>query len=549
MTDEVKDGKAGTPDGSDDSDSWRDVTSSKIILEKGTAEPIGAAPSAPAADASSEVAVARVRGLRVMVVGEDARHIEKIAEALHRLRVKVSVGSPDESGYRTGLSFRPDVVVAQLTRPGQPGWWLFQRFRRHPLLRWVPVLLMKWWDEGPEGAVHVGRVVERIADSLAPIRILEERIFAGRPLADRMETTSALVLAKVFVGARITGTLTVNDSWNIFEVDFEGGSIRSVFRRGVDGEADEGEAAFLQLLMCDSGRWSFRTHDSGQRPRNIRVSVDELLDGAWRLGAALVGPDADAHERSRTGFKLRPALFHDIASTLSGEAREVVEAVGSGASGAELASLLGADADRPGIERAICALLRSGAVLPGPASWRTDEGSLGEKVEGGLRRLLAWVGEDHGAPVDLGEEPGLLRGPTVSGYYKLSKPMEEEVRLGRSDHLVAPGAVRPSMAAQGVLSPRDLIGLGGGRETPVVATADTVLKDSFRDGPALVDSRANRVLTHDSLVPGPGTEHGRGRRQMWVAILLALLLGGLLVAGLVVVGSGGREVPEKVDRR
>jgi len=64
-----------------------------------------------------------------------------------------------------------------------------------------------------------------------------------------------------------------------------------------------------------------------------------------------------------------------------------------------------------------------------------------------------------------------------------------------------------------------------------------------------MDSRANRVLTHDSLVPGPGTEHGRGRRQMWVAILLALLLGGLLVAGLVVVGSGGREAPEKVDRR
>jgi hypothetical protein len=45
-------------------------------------------------------------------------------------------------------------------------------------------------------------------------------------------------------------------------------------------------------------------------------------------------------------------------------------------------------------------------------------------------------------------------------------------------------------------------------------------------------------MPHDSLVPGPVAEaEDRGRRQMWLALVLALLLCGLLVVGLIVIGS------------
>lgn len=536
--------KAGPGSRADDSDSWSDVTLSGKDLERARPEP-----AASQDDGSSQVAVARIRGLRVMVLGGDDERLHVISEALHRLKVKVAVGGHDEEGYRTGLAFRPDVVVSEPTRPGQAGWWLFQRFRRHPMLRWVPVLLMSWWDEtGARGKrVSVDRVVERIADALAPSRIIEDRIRAGGVLADRVETTSVLVLAKVFTRNRVLGTLTVNDSWNVFEVGFRNGGIDFASRRGVDGEEDLGGDAFFQFLMCDTGRWSFKSQTNDGRRRNIGVSVEELLDSAWRKSAAMVGPDARPLDPEELGLTVRPQLFHEIASTLGGAAREVVEAMGSGISKGELEPLISDEEDRPEIERAISNLVRSGALLPAPPSDTTAEVDLDSRVAGRVRQVLHWIAEDHGARrSEEDKDQWGPDGPTRSGYYKMSRPIEEAVRLGRADGMMAPGAVRPSMAVDGPLA-----GYGdpGDRPTPVISEEEMAHRSEFQDGPARRDSRENRVLAHDSLVPGPRSMERRMKRQMWLAIALAIILGGLLVAGLLIIDSGGREVPEEVDRR
>ena len=80
----------------DDPDSWKNVTSSDI-------------PVAP--DVSSEVAISRIRGLRILVLGNHGDHVKSMSEALHGMRVRVMTGRVDESGYRTALKFRPDVIV------------------------------------------------------------------------------------------------------------------------------------------------------------------------------------------------------------------------------------------------------------------------------------------------------------------------------------------------------------------------------------------------------------------------------------------------------
>ncbi len=51
------------------------------------------------------------------------------------------------------------------------------------------------------------------------------------------------------------------------------------------------------------------------------------------------------------------------------------------------------------------------------------------------------------------------------------------------------------------------------------------------------DSALPRLL-HDSLVPEPAAHGRKDGKQMWLAIALALLLGGLLFAGLYFIASG-----------
>ena len=50
-------------------------------------------------------------------------------------------------------------------------------------------------------------------------------------------------------------------------------------------------------------------------------------------------------------------------------------------------------------------------------------------------------------------------------------------------------------------------------------------------------------LLHDSLIPMPFSEQKRGDKHMWLAIVLALLLGGLVVAGLIYISSGTPSEP------
>ena len=109
-----------TPDGEQPTDdSWRDLAT----------EPAGP----PTGEGSAALALSRLRDLRVFVVAADPARRAALCRALAALHLGVESGPPDDAGYRGAISFQPDAVVSELTRPGEPGWWLLQRLRRHPL--------------------------------------------------------------------------------------------------------------------------------------------------------------------------------------------------------------------------------------------------------------------------------------------------------------------------------------------------------------------------------------------------------------------------------
>jgi hypothetical protein len=90
-------------------------------------------------------------------------------------------------------------------------------------------------------------------------------------------------------------------------------------------------------------------------------------------------------------------------------------------------------------------------------------------------------------------------------------------------------------------------------DTPLSAAREDSSKSGRRlDGPAGDPDRRGSPLLHDSLVPSPREGEQRGRRQRWIAVGLALLLGALLAAGLAAlaaVGSGDPKPPPADGRR
>jgi CheY-like chemotaxis protein len=526
------------PDGAKPADdSWRDLSTDP--------------PAPPTGERSAAVALGRLRDLRVFVVAADPARRASLARALDALRLGVESGPPDGDGYRAALAFQPDAIVSELTRPGEPGWWLLQRLRRHPLLRWTPVLLMRWWKDDQTASapeVLMARVVDNLAEALTPLRVLEERVAAGRPLGDRVENTGPLPLLKVLCGAGLTGALAINDGWSAFDIDLVSGRPVAAARRAAGStEVTTGEDALFQAALCDFGRWTFRAH-TAPPGKNLDLGLAELADRIGRRAALVFGPDAAFGPGADPRLGVRVDRLRELAAKSAGLERQVCAAVAGGASGDELDSLLRAGEDRPVVERIAIGLLRCGALQllgPGePAEPREDT----TRVVRSAAHVLAWLAADHrpAARADgRGPEPKPI---TSTGYYQVAPTREEKIALGPAEGIVAAGAWRPSMTAD--LAPGYHHELARD-ERP--AFADTPAAPPRRDDspswprhpddPLVAGEPRALPLLHDSLVPSPTKGEERGGRQKWIALGLAILLGALLIAGLAVLGASEREPP------
>lgn len=161
--------------------------------------------------------------------------------------------------------------------------------------------------------------------------------------------------------------------------------------------------------------------------------------------------------------------------------------------------------------------------------------------------MLAWLAADHRSPATGGEAVGGAKPVTTTGYYQVSPSREEKIALGAAEGIVAPGAWRPSMTED--LDPGDRRAFERDDRPAFAASPTPASRDDPADWPRHPDDPAGAdgfrplPLLHDSLVPSPREGEERGRSQLWIALALALLLGALLVAGLVVLGSSEREPP------
>lgn len=482
---------------------------------------------------SDSIKLPMIRGLKVLVVGANKRRRDQLAKALKKHNVKAFATTADEHGYRAALKFHPDVAISEVAKPGDPGWWLFKRFHRHPVLKWTPALLMKWWNEvDGEEQIQMEAVFERLGEALTPIRLLEERIDAGRKLNDRVETTGMQAIVTVLSNANISGTLSVNDSWNIFELELVSGAIRSIQRRGVDGKEDLGHAAFLQLMLTDSGHWTFRTPGSAPRPKNVFLPIDGLFE--WTRGklTLLFGPDVQMTNTSLLEtLQVDRSMFHDVASTFNGLGRDLLEGIAAGASESEIDAMIGDKEERIDAEHAMIALVRCGAIY---LKENVDpHGTEEKKAEQLVAYILEWISIDHRTENHDAIQGAGPKQKAATGLYRFSNVGEEKVK----------GDVQKYSAQKDSSETVNLDTDDSWDPERAMENGDASWRRQYGDEPEKRISKFLGVSPHDSFAPGPSPEE-RSKLQMWIAIAIAILLGTLLISGLIAIGSDSTGAPK-----
>lgn len=521
--------------------------------------------------------------MRILIIDDDPARLDALAMALRELGAEVAVGDRFESGYSQASRLLPDAVVSDLAAPGDRGWLLVQRLRRHPILRWTPVLLFKWWNESEEGGhVLLDRVKDRLEEVLAPLRVLEERRTAHQSLSERLEITGPAGLLRFLIAERLRGMLVLNDTWSIFEICIDKGKLHSVNRRGLDDSDDKGEDAFFQFLLSDAGRWSFRYLTQVDTPKNIGDDFDKELQKASGLISDLFGPVGVSQGNLASKIEVDLKGLDSAYPTLTSTPKRVADAVRGGMESTSLEVLLEDFGDVHELARAIQFLFRCGSLRVRKNQAIGQAANKDGNASDAVARLLMAISDEYRAAEEISGEFDVESLPPEElipldayagsaerqGRYYVAEVEPEHLASKKTEKLNMPqvGNSLPPSSQLKDLEETTALGLEKGAATDSFVGAllmGSSGRETIPDGPVAgklddaLDRGFLKGMIFDSLAPSPQDGERANLKQMWLAIGLALLLGAILVAGLVYIGSGGKrdgrrpaiESPKAGDRR
>jgi CheY-like chemotaxis protein len=118
---------------------------------------------------------------RVVVADSSAKLLERVTHALGTVGFQVATAQDGGAAYQACLGQRPDVLLTADYLPVMDGWTLIRRFRAHPLLADVPVVLMS--DQTGD--------LTRLSAYRMGARDFIQRPFTDEELALRLKAVSA----------------------------------------------------------------------------------------------------------------------------------------------------------------------------------------------------------------------------------------------------------------------------------------------------------------------------------------------------------------------
>jgi CheY-like chemotaxis protein len=283
----------------------------------------------------------------IIVADDDAGVASFIASALREAGATVHEAADGEAALELARRTEADAIVTDVVMPKLDGVSLARALRRDIVLRDRPVILLSWKEDllqrlrdlRVEGATlrkddDARTIVARVREVLAPRVSVEARIAAGAEVRGRLDHMSVASQLPKLDRVRHDACVVVRDAAHVYEVELDGGGIRSLARTGTDGSFARGEEILPGLLGASGGRFLVRPLGRKSMGEEIAGELAAQLSGVLR--ALRAASDAIAHTIDVARIDLdRERLGAYLASTPE-PARSVLERIAKGASPREL---------------------------------------------------------------------------------------------------------------------------------------------------------------------------------------------------------------------
>jgi CheY-like chemotaxis protein len=283
----------------------------------------------------------------VVVADDDPAVASFIANALRDAGATVHEAADGEAALELARRTEADAIVTDVVMPKLDGVSLARALRRDIVLRDRPVILLSWKEDllqrlrdlRVEGTTlkkddDARTIVARVREVLAPRVRVEARIAGGAEVRGRLDDLSVASLLRIVDRVRHDACVVVRDAAHVYEVELDGGGIRSLSRTGTDGGFARGEEILPGLLGASGGRFLVRPLGRKSSTEQIPGELAAQLSGVLRALRAASDAIAKTIDVARIDLD-RERLGAYLASTPE-PARSVLERIAKGASPRDL---------------------------------------------------------------------------------------------------------------------------------------------------------------------------------------------------------------------
>jgi DNA-binding response OmpR family regulator len=253
------------------------VASALALVEREATQPQSSesAPPAPLArkprQRSSEAVVDL--GARIVVVADDDPQVVWfIADVLKGEGALVLEAKDGGEALALARGSGADAIITDVLMPHVDGLTLARILRRDVALRDRPIVLLSWKEDllkrlrdlRMDASAMIRKeadartILARVREILAPRMRVEARIAGEGEVRGRLDELSVASLLEITNRVRREASIVIRDAANVFEVELDGGGIRSASRASIDGHLVSGLDILPSLLGVVGGRFLVR---------------------------------------------------------------------------------------------------------------------------------------------------------------------------------------------------------------------------------------------------------------------------------------------------
>jgi CheY-like chemotaxis protein/cytoskeletal protein RodZ len=275
-------------------------------------------------------------GKRVLVADDDPAVLWFFSGLLRESSALVLQAQNGREALELARRKQPHLVLSDILMPKVDGFALCREIKRDALLSHVPVILLSWKDDllermreldaGASGYLRKEagsrEVLAAITEVLRPRHELAQALRTQTEVLGRVEAFGIMALLETVASERPDARLTLQDAWNLFEVELRSGERLSVTRTAADGSFARGDRALLQLIGVSAGRFSVNTSTT-----TLRSPLAEPLGSALQSAGKALCAVLDAVSDTRLVHVALVALEDDVVDLLQSTPTRLHEVV------------------------------------------------------------------------------------------------------------------------------------------------------------------------------------------------------------------------------